>query len=509
MHVLLNGFWHGFAEQTDGVHFGMFRNVLSRVFECDIELTTNVADADILLESHCSPSRFHEKKWRFSFFFSGEGSMTLPNHAEQYSAVLGALTTQGNHVKCPLFLVYDVCTPFTYSQEVSVVPPKGVCAIITSDQDPTKRRFRTQLVDELQARGIHIDMGGSYKNSIGYKVPGEYYEAPILAFQSQYRVVLALENTKSDEYITEKVLNPIRAGTIPVYYGSDRVTDYINPDRFVRVSDIDTCVADIQRLCTDDEYWLQMVHRPAFVHTLEQGVARIVSDIKERVFDTSYAVEIICNPEKEAERMTTVQILSAYYGVTPSTTCYGEDALAHPLYSRFNPAKGASVISLAINHVAMLEKYAQGNRFLVVFESDAIPLVSMDEIDAGIRKDIQTMRDHDIEFAFIGIGCLLGDANVYSNPENKVSDTLYFPRHLTPNGASRCTESYIVSPNGMRSFLAWFSPRVHHDAIDWTFNHYFAQNPNALGCWRNPELFSQGSYPSLLHETRLHYLTNT
>lgn len=501
MRIFLNGFWPGFAEQTDGVHFGFFERVLSRVFDQPMVLSS-IQDADILLESHCAPSVFSAKPWKYSIFFSGEGSMSLPHHADQYSVVLGALRTRSNYVKCPLFLLYDVCCPAKYPTRTDV-PPKGVCAVISSDQDPTKRRARTALVEELIRRGIPIDMGGSYRNTIGYTIPGQYYEQPIIDFQSQYRVVLALENTKLDEYITEKLVNPLRAGTVPVYYGSDRVTDYIHPDRFVRVTDdMDRVVSDIQRLCTDDVYWLQTVNQPPFVQPVDAMVDTLVDDLKHVLLSTDYAVEIIGSPEKEPERMTTLQILIDYYKVSPSVTCYGQDVVSLPLYSRFNAAKGINVISLAVNHVSLLERYAQTNQFLVVFESDAIPTYSMDEVDAGIRKDIEVMREHGIDFAFIGHGCINVGDDVYTNPANRVGDALYFSRHVSMNGASRCTESYIVSPNGMRSFLAWFHPRVNHDAIDWAFNHYFIQNPSALGCWRHPELFRQGSedrmYPSLL-----------
>ena len=203
--------------------------------------------------------------------------------------------------------------------------------------------------------------------------------------------------------------------------------------------------------------------------------------------------------------MTTLQVLIDYYKVSPSVTCYGQDVVSLPLYSKFDAAKGINVVSLAVNHVSLLERYAQTNQFLVVFESDAIAMYSMDEVDAGIRKDIKAMREHGVDFVFIGHGCNNSDSEVYTNPANRLGETLYFPRLVSMNGASRCTESYIVSPNGMRSFLAWFHRRANHDAIDWAFNHYFIQNPSALGCWRHPELFRQGSedrmYPSLLNRT--------
>ena len=503
MRVFLNGFWEGFVERTDGVHFGVFESILSRVFEQPIQLTSSMTDADILLESHCAPSVFSAKSWKYSIFFSGEGSMSVPDHAERYSAVLGALKTRRNHVKCPLFALYDACTPSVYPSQITQVPPKGVCAIVSSDLNPSHaQRFRVKLVDELMSRGVQVDMGGAYKNNIGYKISGQYYEQPIIDFQSQYRVVLALENTKLDEYITEKLVNPLRAGVVPVYYGSDKSVDYVCSDRFVQVTnDIQKTVDDIQRLCSDDTYWLHTVNQPPFVRPIGELLDRIVDDLRTCIF--SYAVEVIGNVEKEAPRLKTLQPILDYFQVVPSTACYGDTARTHPYFGKFKKSLTINEISLAINHIALLEKYANSGRFLLIFESDAIPTVSMPDADAGIRMDIRAMREHGVQFAFICHGCINVGEDVYTNPDNRLGETLYVPRFRGANGASRCDEAYIISPEGMRSFLAWFRPRVNHDAIDWAFNHYFIQTPTALGCWRHPVLFRQGSedklYPSLLN----------
>ena len=186
MKVFINGFWGGFAERTNGVHFGFFEHVLSNALKQDIFVTSSIDEADILLESHFSPSVFTAKRWIYSIFFSGEASLPLPEQYQQYSLILG----NHSHVCCPLYLLYDYCKPQEYPIVVRSVPPKKVCAVISSDGGPGQ--FRNRFIDELMRRGVHVDMGGKHRNNIGYTVSGSYDEQPILDFQRQYRVVLAL-----------------------------------------------------------------------------------------------------------------------------------------------------------------------------------------------------------------------------------------------------------------------------------------------------------------------------
>jgi len=499
VNIFINGFWNGFVERTNGVHFGFFEHVLSNALKRNIVLTTSIENADILLESYFSPSVFNSRQWVYSIFFSGEASIPLPEHIGQYSLILG------NHprVSCPLYLTYDYCKPCEYPTDITIVPSKKICAIISSGGEPTQ--FRNTFIDELMKRGIHVDMGGKHRNNIGYTVPGSYDEQPILQFQSQYRVVLALENTEADHYITEKVINPLRAGTIPVYYGSRLVTNYINPSRFVRIdaSNIDAAVSEIQRLCVDDEYWLQMANQPCFVKTTDEFVEEVITSTRAVLTTTDYGVEIIGDLTREPERTETIRPIMDFYGKTPSVTCYGEDATSHPLFVKFDHRKKMNGISLAINHLVLLEKYAASNRYVVIFESDAIPMYPMEVIDTEVRKDIETMREKRIDFTFIGFGCFGPLSDQQKHPHKKLSDTLWLPPNPEfPNGCSRCTEAYIASPNGIRGFLKWFHAVVNIDVFDWPFNPTFRQIPSVLGCWRSPELFKQGSqsglYPSLV-----------
>lgn len=275
MLIYINGFWPGFTEKTDGVHWGFFEYILERVFECKITPCSSSEAADILLESYFGSSVFAAKPWKYSIFFSGEAHQ-LPPHP--YTFCMGARDSGSNFISCPLYLAYDYCRPFTYPTHITQVPSKGVCSIISSEIPGS---YRYTLLTLLAEKGIHIDNAGRYKNNLGYTIPGSYSDPPILDFQKRYRLVLAFENAELDDYITEKILNPFRAGTIPVYFGSKQVSNYFNPKRFIQVTSIEETVGKIQSLLLNDPLWLDIVNEPIFIKSTAEILETIIQKMKK------------------------------------------------------------------------------------------------------------------------------------------------------------------------------------------------------------------------------------
>lgn len=52
-----------------------------------------------------------------------------------------------------------------------------------------------------------------------------------------YMFSVAIENGKYDAYFTEKILDCFATGTIPVYYGTEKISEYFNPDGIIMLSD--------------------------------------------------------------------------------------------------------------------------------------------------------------------------------------------------------------------------------------------------------------------------------
>ena len=103
--------------------------------------------------------------------------------------------------------------------------PKLCCIINRYADDPTRNLLEERL-RFVRAFGVDIDIYGCppWNGSDGWQEFPNYL-GPTADKQktlSQYTFVLAFENSDSDGYITEKIVQALLAGTIPLYWGGGK-----------------------------------------------------------------------------------------------------------------------------------------------------------------------------------------------------------------------------------------------------------------------------------------------
>lgn len=266
MIVYYNGFWSGFHTNQDPVNEPFFTKLLTLVFNKPVSSTKDIYNADILIESIFTDNpAIKIRTWKYSILFSGESRATT--NIDLYSLVLWTKNNMPRFVALPLFIPYIECNKLEnnirFKRDIITVPSKMVCAIISNPHG----HIRNTFINRLEARGVHIINGGSYKNTLGYTIPGPYNSKSMIDFISQYKFVMSMENSYDDYYITEKIIHGLVAGTIPIYWGTDKVFEYFNNDRFLYLKDstiesMDSIIDSMINI-TDNEY-LIMVNKPSF-----------------------------------------------------------------------------------------------------------------------------------------------------------------------------------------------------------------------------------------------------
>ena len=96
----------------------------------------------------------------------------------------------------------------------------------------------------------------------------ETYNDIAVKIYSQYKFVLAIENTIKDYYFTEKIINPILANSIPIYYGTHTVFEIINKKRVIYFNDYDNInelILYIKSLLNDKDKYNQILSEPIFL----------------------------------------------------------------------------------------------------------------------------------------------------------------------------------------------------------------------------------------------------
>jgi hypothetical protein len=275
--LFVHGFWEGFIENTDPNKLSVFIQLLSLAFNQDIQLG-DINNSDILLESVFSEtSMLHRKKWKYSIFFNGEPKKYLLDkgykrfrYISEYDCILSGRETNSEIriVNFPLFILYihsNKYIPSLLNQvKITCVPPKNICAIISNGSPGLKRNI---FLERLE-KEIYIDYAGKYKNNVP-RIDGAYNSENMLQFMSQYKFVITMENTKQETYITEKIINGFLANTIPVYWGSNKISNYFNEERFINIPtmtdrDINEAIYKIKDIINDTSKYLTIVNQPIF-----------------------------------------------------------------------------------------------------------------------------------------------------------------------------------------------------------------------------------------------------
>ena len=135
------------------------------------------------------------------------------------------------------------------------------CAGVISNSGWTDG-FRRLFYKELN-KYKEIDMGGLYHNNVGGPVRNK------INFLSQYKFSLAMENSKADGYVTEKIIDAFIAGNIPIYYGDYMIEEYINPKAFILIKgekDMLQKIEYIKKIDNDDELYKQILRENVLIN---------------------------------------------------------------------------------------------------------------------------------------------------------------------------------------------------------------------------------------------------
>lgn len=281
MKVYFYGFWTDFNRKQfeNKIDNRFFIDLIQRLFNSNVTIGDTYKESDILIESVFShDTLLYKKKWKYSFLFSGESDRRVWNSIikgsnrintmNDYSCILKGECSHNNIINLPLFAYYNYCydfNPLFLSQKnITKIPPKNICAIVSNGHDSEGRNYFMEKLEQY----IPIDYAGSYKNNIPI-IEAEHCTEEFIKFVSQYKFIISMENSRNETYITEKILNGFNADIIPIYWGSEYVTDYFNEERFINVKNFDDttineAIIKILELLTDNEKYLEMVNKPIY-----------------------------------------------------------------------------------------------------------------------------------------------------------------------------------------------------------------------------------------------------
>ena len=130
------------------------------------------------------------------------------------------------YLKYPSFLWHNIKAIKKMREKMLNSPLRTkFCAAVISNNVTT---LRVEFINELN-KYKKIDMGGKYLNNVGGQVKDK------IEFLSSYKFSIAMENSEGDGYASEKIVDSLISGTIPIYYGDYTIDEFINPKSFILI----------------------------------------------------------------------------------------------------------------------------------------------------------------------------------------------------------------------------------------------------------------------------------
>jgi len=80
-----------------------------------------------------------------------------------------------------------------------------------------------------------------------------------------YKFVISFENTRLKGYVTEKLINPMLARAIPIYFGAPDVDLYFNKKSFIDVNDFpsfEKCIEHVLKVDNNEKLYREIMDQP-------------------------------------------------------------------------------------------------------------------------------------------------------------------------------------------------------------------------------------------------------
>jgi len=209
-------------------------------------------------------SSFGKKHREFvgkKIFYTSEN--VLPDFDEcDYAITFCHLPNEPRHLRLPQYIHY-IQKPSELIKGPDFIPTdilkqkdKFCNFVVSNPRGPERNKFFKML-----NRRKAIDSGGRHFNNLGKVVSDK------LSFIKDYKFTLAFENSSSSGYTTEKLIEPMLAKSLPIYWGNPEVARDFNPRSFINVSDFssfETAIDYILKVDSDDQLYLSYLKEPWF-----------------------------------------------------------------------------------------------------------------------------------------------------------------------------------------------------------------------------------------------------
>ena len=209
-----------------------------------------------------------------SFFQQNKFFKELVRRENRFHFILTNSINRKNAFHAPYFYVFcrdRIERILNHSSDNSV--RRKFCAFIVSNPANTDRiKFFKKL-----AKYKKVDSLGKVLNTVKLAETNDDHVVSNVnendALLRQYKFAICFENSYAPGYVTEKIVNAIAGGAIPIYRGAPDVGLYFNTKRMINYDDFgsyEAMINEVVRLDSDDGYYHAFVAQQVFANDIRQ-----------------------------------------------------------------------------------------------------------------------------------------------------------------------------------------------------------------------------------------------
>lgn len=264
-----------FASTKATQYSGYVVDVIKKYLGKKIIHTNDFTNADIII-SHITDRRKLFVSYALNIIISGESR----NISDTYDIYIGT--------KIDTIASISLYVPYLYlslsEHKKSICPTnylnnkKYFCAYMYCYDIPHRVKYFNLLNNYKLVHGLgkscnnynQYDKSHNTRNTDGNDGNNDdrtYLDVAVELY-SNYKFVLALENFYQDGYFTEKIINPLIANSIPIYWGTPDVFNYINKKRVIYVQDYsndDELLEKIIQIDSSEEEYNKILLEPIYI----------------------------------------------------------------------------------------------------------------------------------------------------------------------------------------------------------------------------------------------------
>lgn len=200
--------------------------ILARTFPNTIITTDPSKPPDLVIKSHFGEPRSYTCPY---ITWSGESRHVSHKNYPPILEVNTFISERSNSIYFPLLccIHQEICRPTPNREK------QWCCSFAYSNRVPERERlFRSMRSIEPTCYAFGPSC---YTHDNPFVAPSGWSENH--KHFDTFAFNVAMENTVAPGYITEKIGNAFKSGSVPIYWGTSEINGFFNPASFVNVSD--------------------------------------------------------------------------------------------------------------------------------------------------------------------------------------------------------------------------------------------------------------------------------